>query len=77
MLHRERVVYSFSTTSEAMKAEKVFRDNQAPGGIIPLPAKIAAGCGLAWAVPVEKADIIDDIIKNSDIIIDKRTQIFL
>ena len=77
MLHKERVVYSFSTTSEAMKAEKIFLSNGAPGGIIPLPSKIAAGCGLAWTVDKDKAQLCDEVIEKSDINVDKRSEIFL
>lgn len=77
MLHKERVIYSFSTTAEAMKMEKVCLSLSAPGGIIPLPSAIAAGCGLAWAADSDKADILDEIIKNNSLTINGRTILFL
>ena len=77
MLHKERVIYSFSTTTEAMKMEKVCLSLSAPGGIIPLPSAIAAGCGLAWAADSDKAEILDEVIKNNGIIISGKTLLFI
>ena len=77
MLHKERVIYSFSTTSQAMKMEKVCMSLSAPGGIIPLPSAIAAGCGLAWAADSDKADMLDEIIKNNNLTVSGRTIMFL
>lgn len=42
------VVLSFHTTLAAMKWEKYCMQNGIPGRLIPLPAEIDAGCGLAW-----------------------------
>ena len=77
MLHKDRVIYSFSTTAEAMKMEKVCLSLSAPGGIIPLPSAIAAGCGLAWAADSDKADILDEIIKTNNLTVSGRTILFL
>jgi len=77
MLHKNRVVYSFKTTTEAMKMEKVCNKFGAPGGIIPLPSAIAAGCGLAWAVDEDDALITDIIIKENNITINSRTLIYI
>ncbi|MBE6008722.1 MAG: DUF3343 domain-containing protein [Lachnospiraceae bacterium] len=77
MLHKQRVVYSFKTTTEAMKMERVCAKVNAPGGIIPLPSAIAAGCGLAWAVDEDDALITDIVIKENNININGRTLIYL
>ena len=42
------LVVTFSTTSEAMAAEKYSGEQGLPGRLIPVPREITAGCGLAW-----------------------------
>ena len=43
-----KTVLAFSSTSDAMAMEAAARERGIPGRIIPLPAQIDAGCGLAW-----------------------------
>ena len=45
---KEQLIITFSTTSEAMRMEKYCLDHGIKGRLIPLPAEISAGCGLAW-----------------------------
>lgn len=45
---REFLVITFSETSDAMAAEKLFQEQQIPGRIIPIPRQLSAGCGLSW-----------------------------
>ena len=45
------LVVTFSTTSEAMAAEKYSGERGLPGRLIPVPREITAGCGLAWKAP--------------------------
>ena len=47
------LVVTFSTTSEAMAAEKYSGEQGLPGRLIPVPREITAGCGLAWKAPPE------------------------
>lgn len=47
-------VVAFSTTSDAMAVEAASGEGRVPGHMIPLPAKVSAGCGLAWCVPAEE-----------------------
>lgn len=42
------IVLSFHTTVTAMEWEKRCMETGVPGRLIPLPAEISAGCGLAW-----------------------------
>ncbi len=77
MLHKNRVVYSFKTTTEAMKMERLCEKFNAPGQIIPLPKEIAAGCGFCWAVDIDDALIIDILIENNDITINSRDEVFI
>ena len=48
------LVVTFSTTSEAMAAEKYSGERGLPGRLIPVPREITAGCGLAWKAPPEE-----------------------
>ena len=45
------IVVSFSSTFDAMEAERLCKEAGVPGRIIPLPVQIAAECGLAWSMP--------------------------
>ena len=42
------LVITFDTTAQALAAEELFTLLSLPGRIIPTPAQIKAGCGLAW-----------------------------
>ena len=46
-----KAVYTFHTTTEAMKMEQCAREHGIPGRLIPVPRQISAGCGMAWAAP--------------------------
>ena len=55
----EKLVITFYTTTEAMAMERICREAQADGRLIPVPRAISAGCGLAWcADPSCEADLI-------------------
>ncbi len=57
MVMREKkpfVVLSFHTTMSAMEWEKRCMESGIPGRLIPLPAEISAGCGLAWRMRPEE-----------------------
>ena len=45
------IVVSFSSTFDAMEAERLCLAAGVPGRIRPLPAGITADCGLAWVMP--------------------------
>lgn len=51
----QRAVASFATTSDAM-AVQAAASGGVPGRMVPIPAALSAGCGLAWEVPVSQAD---------------------
>lgn len=46
-----RFVASFASTFDAMEAERLCREAQVAGRIIPLPVEIDSECGLAWSMP--------------------------
>lgn len=45
---REYLVITFSETTDAMGAERLFAKLSFPGRIIPIPRQLSAGCGLAF-----------------------------
>lgn len=56
---RPALVIAFDSTTQALAAEALFTQRGLPGRMIPLPAQVAAGCGLAWkAEPVQEAQLL-------------------
>ena len=49
------------TMEKACKAEEV------PGRLIPVPRVISAGCGLAWAAPLEAVEQIKHVMQEKGI----------
>ena len=61
---RPALILAFDSTSQAIAAEKLFQENNLPGRMIPIPAQVSAGCGLAWkAEPDEKQALLDALSK--------------
>ena len=57
---RPALVLTFASTSQAIAAEALFTQKGLPGRTIPVPAQIAAECGLAWkAEPEDKQVLLD------------------
>ena len=50
-----------------MKMEKLCKKFGAPGGIIPLPSAISAGCGLAWAAKLESEAALRELMERNGI----------
>ena len=58
------LILAFDSTSQAIAAERLFQENNLPGRMIPIPAQISAGCGLAWkAEPEQKQALLDALSK--------------
>ena len=49
MIKEKYLIIAFETTTNALYAEKMFKENNCDGRIIPLPKAVDAGCGLCWA----------------------------
>ena len=68
---RERTlksVYTFHTTTEAMKMEQCAREHGIPGRLIPVPRQISAGCGMAWCAPVADRAFLEQLIDAEHIV---------
>lgn len=59
-----QLIISFNTTSDAMAFENICKKTNCPGRLIPTPRAISAGCGMAWAAPLENKDIVSSVLEN-------------
>ena len=55
-----RLVITFHTTAEALKTEKLAREQG-------LPQVLSAGCGLAWSAPPETQAAMETVLERGDI----------
>ena len=62
-----KLVVTFHTTADAMAMEKICKAENVPGRLIPVPRAISAGCGLAWAAPLEAVEQIRHIMQEKGI----------
>ena len=62
-----KLVVTFHTTADAMAMEKLCREQQVPGRLIPVPRAISAGCGLAWCAPTEERDHLTEVMSSGGI----------
>lgn len=60
-------VFSFRTTTDALRMEKAAREAGLPGRLIPLPRQISAGCGLAWSAPPGGRASLEKLAADRDI----------
>lgn len=57
---RPALILAFDSTTQALAAEALFTEKGLPGRMIPIPAQVSAGCGLAWkAEPEQKQALLD------------------
>lgn len=60
-----KLITTFHTTAEAMACEKLCKENEIEGRIIPVPRQLSAGCGLAWmCAPEREKDFSDFLTQN-------------
>ncbi len=64
---REFLVITFSETSDAMAAEKLFREMSFPGRIIPVPRQLSAGCGLSWRTETDRGEQAKEVLEAAGI----------
>ena len=55
---RPSLILSFSTTASALQAEQHLTAPGCPGRLIPLPAEIRAGWGLAWLAEPQQREAL-------------------
>lgn len=64
----ERLLFTFHSTVHAMKMEKICKEGNHPGRLIPIPREIAAGCGLAWSAPPDTVEELRQTMKIHDLV---------
>lgn len=60
-------VVTFSTTTAAMKMEKMARKSEFPGRLIPIPSEISAQCGLAWKCVEQSEEETENFLKKKEL----------
>lgn len=60
-----KLVITFHTTTDAMKMEKICKEKNMPGRLIPVPREISAGCGLSWCVGTEHRELLAEVIHEA------------
>lgn len=64
---RERVVFTFHTTTDAMAAESLCKAQLLSGRMIPVPGEITADCGLAWCAEPELETLLAQALETAGI----------
>ena len=72
-----RVVFTFHTTTQAIKMEQSARDQGKPGRLIPVPRQISSGCGMAWSAPAENRRELEALVQELEIEIEEIRELYL
>lgn len=72
-----KLVVTFATTTAAMKMEKEAKAAKLPGRLIPVPAQISAGCGLAFCTAVGQNDKALNLLREQEIDYDGFCEVWL
>lgn len=59
-----KLIITFHTTAEAIAMEKLCKENQKSGRMIPVPREISAGCGLAWCCEPDMEQEMAEFMKE-------------
>lgn len=62
-----KLVITFPNTSAAMALDSVYTSAMGQGKLIPVPGKIAAGCGLAWCDHPSSEEYLRKIMEEKGI----------
>ena len=62
-----RLVITFHTTAEALKTEKLAREQGLEGRLIPVPQVLSAGGGLAGRGAAEMQAAVETVVERGDI----------
>lgn len=62
-----KLIITFHTTTDAMAMEKMCKQRNIPGRLIPVPRALSAGCGLSWCADPDQREIISTEMKRAEI----------
>ena len=57
-------IYTFHTTTDAMRFEKYAMSHGIRGRLIPVPGEISAGCGMCWMAEMEDGDAVMSAVES-------------
>lgn len=69
-------VVTFHSTADAMAVQAAAAGGL-PGRVIPVPSEISAGCGLAWSVPVEQREELEQALERRGLAYEAITEVEL
>jgi len=72
---QEYAVFTFISTSQALKAERVLKNASAEFLMMPTPRKISTSCGLAVKAALENIHLYHDILVNNQVEIEGEYQV--
>ncbi len=61
------LLLTFYTTAGAMKWEKICKEKNLPGRLIPVPRSITADCGLAWRCEISLKERLQSLASDVDV----------
>ncbi len=62
-----KLVVTFHTTADAMAMEKLCRNQNIPGRLIPVPRVLSAGCGLSWCAELSEIELVKKAVQLAGI----------
>lgn len=62
-----KLVITFDITADAMAMEKICKNRQVLGRLIPIPQSISAGCGLAWCTSIEARSEVTKLMREMEL----------
>lgn len=79
MIRREgkRLVLTFHTTADAIAMERLCKEQDIPGRLIPVPRELTSDCGMAWSLPPEAETQLDAVLKRHPIEIASKSELDL
>lgn len=63
-------IFTFKSTTQALKAERILKNDSAEFLMIPTPRKISASCGLAVKAELDQLEPYNEILSSNGVEID-------
>lgn len=60
-----KLVITFHTTVDAIRMEKLTKEQNISGRMIPVPSSIKAGCGLAYLAMPEEKEALEKLMEEN------------
>ena len=70
-------VVTFHRPADARAVQAAAAGGGLPGRVIPVPSEISAGCGLAWSVPAEQREALEQALAQRGLAFEAITEVVL